>query len=183
MKSAIILHGTEGSSNSSWLQWLKTQLEEKGVEVWVPDLPRADYPSLNEWSDFVINNCPFEINQKTVLIGHSAGAVAVLIVTQKLNNKVEQVVSVAAFNKMDHLDFPPNDRFLDVEFDFAKIKHNCENITFIHSDDDPYCPLEQAESLATSTAGELVVFPNKGHFNLEKSPEFKEFPLILEFLS
>jgi predicted alpha/beta hydrolase family esterase len=183
MKSAIILHGTEGSSNSSWLQWLKNELKNQGAEVWVPDLPRPEYPSLNEWSDYVIKNCPFEIDRDTSLIGHSAGAVAVLIVAQKLDSTVRQIVSVAAFNNMDHLDFPANDRFMDVVFDYENIKKKCEDIIFIHSDDDPYCPLEQVEYMAQKTSGELVVFPGQGHFNTEKSPDYKKFPLILKFLS
>ncbi len=182
MKKAVILHGTEGDSNSNWLPWLNDELTGRGVRVWAPDLPRPEYPSLNEWSDYVIENCPFEIDEDTALIGHSAGAVAVLVVAQKLDTVIERVISVSVFKSMDHLDFPANDRIFDVDFDFAKMKQNCDNFLFVHSNDDPYCPLEHAEYLASMTNGKLKVIPGQGHFNLENSKNFKEFPELLKFL-
>jgi len=182
MKTAILLHGTEGNSQSGWLQWLKFQLEEQGAQVWVPDLPRPEYPSLQEWSDYVIENSPFALAENTALIGHSASAVAALIITQKLDSPVGKIVSVASFKSMDHLDFPANDRIFDIDFDFGKIKQNCKDIVFIHSDNDPYCPLEQAEYLSKKTNGKLIVMPGQKHFNIEASPDFSRFPEILYFL-
>jgi len=29
----------------------------------------ADRPSLKEWTDFVFENCPFDIDEETILIG------------------------------------------------------------------------------------------------------------------
>ena len=182
MKTAILLHGTEGTSQSGWLQWLKAELEEQGVSVWVPDLPRADYPSLREWTDYVMEKCPFVIDKQTTLIGHSAGAVAVLIIAQKLHTVINKIVSVAAFKSFDHMDFPANDRIFDVEFDFEKIKQNCKKIVFINSDNDPYCPLEHAEYLSHKTNGKLVIIPGQKHFNKEASPKYTEFPEILNYL-
>jgi len=183
MKTAILLHGTGGTSQSGWLQWVKTQLEEQGVTVWVPDLPKADYPSLQEWSDYVIENCPFSIDKQTTLIGHSAGAVAVLIIAQKVHAEIYKIVSVAAFKSFDHMDFPANDRIFDVEFDFEKIKQNCKDIVFIHSDNDPYCPLEHAEYLSEETDGNLIVMPGQKHFNKEFSQKYTKFPKLLEILN
>jgi predicted alpha/beta hydrolase family esterase len=182
MKTAIILHGTLGDSKGNWFQWLKAHLEQKGVKVWAPDLPNPESPSLNEWSEFVITNCPFGINQDTALIGHSAGAVAVLTVAQKLDKKIERVVSVSVFKDNDFLKWEPNNRLFDAGFNFKKMKENCANFLFVHSDDDPYCPLEHAEYLAQNTGGKLEVIPGQGHFNLEKSSSYKEFPKLLEYL-
>ena len=97
MEKVILLHGTHGNSQGNWFVWLKQKLEESGVEVWTPDLPNADHPRLVEWSQYVLDNCPFVIDRKTALVGHSAGAVAVLVVAQKLGALVGRVISVAAF--------------------------------------------------------------------------------------
>lgn len=187
MSKVVILHGTNGSSQGSWKKWLKDQLEAAGHEVWLPDLPRADYPSLQEWSEFVIKQCPFDIDSSTILVGHSAGAVAVLIVAQKLNTQLRQVVSVASFKDLSYLheklDWHANDRFFDVEFDFGKIKHNCSDIKFVHSDDDPYCPQEQAKYLAEKTNGQYILIPKSGHFNTEYSDKFMEFPELLDIIN
>jgi len=187
MKTAILLHGTMADSNSNWLQWLKSELESRGFQVWVPDLPNAAYPSLIEWTDYILDNCPFDIDSNTTLIGHSSGAVAVLILSQDFAHKIHQIISVGVYKDLEYLHevakFHANDRFFDIPFNFEKIKQNCDNIVFIHSDDDPYCPLTHAEYLADKTGGKLVVMPGQGHFNLNKSEKYNEFPALLERLS
>jgi uncharacterized protein len=64
MKNAIILHGTLGSPEGNWFRWLETRLKEQGMQVWLPALPQADQPSLAEWSQYVHQNAPFDINQE-----------------------------------------------------------------------------------------------------------------------
>ena len=186
MKTAILLHGTLANSSSNWLQWLKAELEQKGFKVWVPDLPNTELPSLIEWTDYIIGNCPFDIDSNTTLIGHSSGAVAVLILAQSLTHKIKQIISVGVYKDLDYLHevvkFHANDRFFDIPFNFEKMKQNCDNIVFIHSDDDPYCPLTHAEYLAGKTGGKLIVIPRQGHFNMEKSPDYNKFPALLEYV-
>lgn len=187
MKTAILLHGTMADSKSNWLQWLKSELENRGFKVWVPDLPNAELPSLVEWADYILDNCPFEINEETTLVGHSSGAVAVVVLAQDFTHKIHQIISVGVYKDLEYLHevvkFHANDRFFDIPFNFEKIKQNCDNIVFIHSDDDPYCPLSHAEYMANKTAGKLVVIPGQGHFNLDKSPDYKKFPALLDQLS
>lgn len=61
MKTAIILHGTLGSPDSNWFQWLKNELEQRGLTVWLPQLPQAEQPSLrnNDPSDAQIGDLVF----------------------------------------------------------------------------------------------------------------------------
>ncbi len=185
MKNAVLLHGTAGSSNSNWLQWLKTELTARGYDVWVPDLPSAEYPSLREWTTYITANCPFDVNEDTLLVGHSAGAVAVLILAQ-VYKKVGKIISVAAFKDLNYLheklDWHANDRFFDVPFNFIVIKKSCQDIVYIHSDDDPYCPLGHAQYFAGQTNGALRIIPNQGHFNTEKGPQFRQLPLLLNYI-
>ena len=78
MKSALILHGTQGSSKENWFRWLKKELEKKGYKDWLPDLPGAEVPNLKRYNEFIFANKDFEFNSETVLVGHSSGAVACL---------------------------------------------------------------------------------------------------------
>jgi len=49
MKKALILISWYGAPESDWLPWLKTQLEKKGYEVAIPDLPtRTDLPDMEQ---------------------------------------------------------------------------------------------------------------------------------------
>jgi hypothetical protein len=184
MKTVILFHGTDGNSNSGWLHWLKIELESQGLKVWVPDLPNAGNPSLREWTEYVNSYTPLSIDKETLLVGHSAGAVLALIIAQ--SQPVRQTISVGVFKDLsflhEKLNWHANDRFFDINFDFEAIKRNASSRLFIHSDNDPYCPLDQAKYLASHVDGKLVVLEGQGHFNTESNPKFKAFPELLDLI-
>lgn len=181
MKNAIILHGTLGSPEGNWFQWLKDQLETKGFQVWLPQLPHSEQPSLKEWADFIHANCPFEINEETLIVGHSSGAILALILAQQNPKPIGQIVCVSVFHD-NSLKWEPNNKLFDVAFDWDAIRTNTKKLLFIHSDNDPYVPLEQAQYVADNCQAELITIPGQGHFNLEQSEEYKRFPKLLEEL-
>ena len=68
-------------------------------------------------------------------------------------------------------------------FDWAKIKKSARRFYFIYSDNDPYeCGKENGEIFQKHLGGELIIMPGQKHFNLEKGPEYKKFPLVLELV-
>jgi predicted alpha/beta hydrolase family esterase len=181
MKAAVISHGTLGSPEGNWFQWLKRQLEEKGLQVWLPQLPHAEQPSLCEWADSIHSNCPFTIDEQTLVVGRSSGAILSLILAQQNNTPVGGVVAVSAFHD-NSLNWEPNNRLFDVDFDWSAIKAKSGKLLFVHSDTDPYVPLDQAKYVADHCEAELIVIPGQGHFNLEQSPDYRTFPKLLEIL-
>jgi len=65
-------------------------------------------------------------------------------------------------------------------FNWEKIKKSCTKFYFIHSDKDPYdCGEDQGKILQAHLGGELIVKKGEGHFNLEKGPQYKKFPLLV----
>lgn len=181
MKTAIILHGTLGSPDGNWFQWLKTELEDRGLQVWLPQLPHAEQPSLNEWYKFTQKECPFAINQDTLIVGHSSGAIFALIIAQNNMEKVGAIVDVSVFHD-NSLQWEPNDKLFDVKFDWQAIRQCTSKLLFVHSDDDPYVPLDQAQFVANNCGAELILIPGQGHFNLEKSDDYREFPQLIEII-
>jgi len=182
MKNALILHGTNANSKSNWFPWLKEELEKKGWKVWVPDLPQSNKPSIKRYNAFIFSNKGWKFNDNSLLIGHSSGAVAILGILQHLpkNIVVDTCILVGSFK--DDLGWETLKGLFEVDFDFARIKRHSKRFVFIHSDDDPYCPLEHAKYLSEKLEGELIILNNQGHFNLEKGPEYKKFPFLLEIL-
>lgn len=207
MKKVVILHGTQGSPEGNWFRWLETELLGRGFEVWLPTLPFAEQPSARQWLDYVHQNCPFELDGDTVLIGHSSGGVLALLLAQENKMKLNAVVAVSVFHD-NSLKWSANDHLFDVPFDWEKIPEGVQNrqpgqsdeaairqgeasvntwddkpnILCIHSDDDPYVPLEQARYVAENIRAELLVVPGQGHFNLEKSDAYCDFPALLNIL-
>ncbi len=180
MANFLILHGTDASPDSNWFMWLKGALIGAGHKVWLPQLPDADKPSTETYTKFLLSNKGFEFNDETIIIGHSSGAVEILNLLQHLpkDTKIKGAILVGVFT--DNLGWDTlNDLFVE-PLDFKFIKAHCASFQFIHSDNDPHCPLEHAEFLAKQTEGELYVFEGQGHFNTELSPDYKKFPEILE---
>lgn len=106
MKKALLLHGTDGSSVSNWLPWLKDQLESEGWQVWVPDLPQANEPNIKRYNQHIFKNKDWVFDEQTIIIGHSSGAVAALGILQELAEgvKVAETVMVGSFK--DDLGWP-----------------------------------------------------------------------------
>jgi uncharacterized protein len=181
MKSAIILHGTGGSPDSNWFQWLKSELEAKGLQVWLAALPNPDLPSLKTNTGFLLANCPFSINTDTLVVGHSSGAILALVLAQSNSTPLGGIVAVSVFHD-NSLGWEKNAKLFDVGFDWPAIKAKSGKLLFIHSDTDPYVPLDQAKYVADNCEAEIIVIPNQGHFNREQSPEYKQFPKLLEIM-
>lgn len=183
MKNAIILHGTGNGPQNNWFQWLKIELESMGYDVWVPNLPKNDTPDIKRYNEFIFSHKEFSFNEETILIGHSSGAVAILGILQNLpsNIKINSAYLIGVFKEA-----PGEKEFeglFNEPFDFEKIMSHVNKMIYIHSDNDPYCPLNHAEYLSERTKGELVVIPGQQHFSISTAGEkYKEFPALLELI-
>lgn len=180
----IILHGTGATPKSNWFGWLRNELTKRGHEVWLPQLPKADKPNQKRYTLFLLGDeTPFKIDDQTILIGHSSGAVQILNLLQALQEDVviKGAILVSAFK--DDLGWESLSELFDGEFDFDKIRKHCQRFIFLHSDNDPYVPLEQAYFLAKKTGGEIQVMKSQGHFNTEHSSAYVKFPDLLRIVN
>lgn len=179
MTRFLILHGTDSSPNSNWFMWLKGKLIGEGHQVWLPQLPNSDRPNSVAYTDFLLSNKDFAFDKDTIVIGHSSGAVEALHLLQNLPAKssLKAAILVSAFK--DNLNWDALDGLFVEPLDFETIKKHCSNFIFIHSDNDPYCPVTHAEFLAKQTGGKLITFEGQGHFNTELGPRYHQFPELL----
>lgn len=186
MKNAIILHGTSSSSKSNWFPWLSNELEAAGWQVWVPDLPGADTPIASVYTEYILGNVPFAIDKDTTIIGHSSGAVEVLALLQALppQSKIHEAVLIGSFTRLLASDpeWPMLKGLFEESFDFNKIKSMSDCFTFYHGDNDPYCPLDQAEYLVEQTGGKMNLIHGAGHFSAGLNKRFIKFPELRDHL-
>jgi predicted alpha/beta hydrolase family esterase len=183
MANFLILHGTDGTPESNWFMWLKGVLTGQGHKVWLPQLPNSDKPNIKTYNEFLLKNPDFVYDENTLIIGHSSGSVEALSLLQHLpeNTKIKAAILVSAFK--DNLGWDSLVGLFIEPFDFDIIKAHCEKFTFIHSDNDPYCPIEHAEYLVKQTNGKLIKFEGQGHFNTELGPQYNKFPEILKIIN
>jgi len=187
MKNALILHGAGNNSQGNWFPWIKSELEKKGYAVWSPDLPNSDVPIQKNWLDTIFSRKDWVFHEDSVLIGHSAGATLILRILEHLPERttIQKAILVAGPVEIGTIPeyFPYKKSLVENPFDWKKIKRSAKEFFFICSDNDPYqCGSDQGKIMHEHLGGNLIVKPGEGHFNLEKGPQYKHFPLILELL-
>ncbi|MES2059858.1 MAG: alpha/beta hydrolase [Patescibacteria group bacterium] len=180
MKNAIILHGTGDKNTDFWFPYIKTKLEEKGFEVWLPQLPNAETPNLKDWLSFVLENGKF--NEETVLIGHSAGAQLILSILEKLQTPIAKAILVSGYAKA--LRATPEDEKNTEDFNWEEIKGKAERFVFINSDNDPWtCDDKQGRSMLDHLGGIQIIPKGEGHMgSATHNQTYKEFPLLANLI-
>lgn len=176
MRNAVIFHGTSATPDANWFSWLKQELEQDGYEVWLPQLPNWSAPSTQIFFKMVAEQ-NFNFNEETILIGHSSGAVAIMHLLPKLGLPIKAAYLVSPF--YTNLGWPALKNLFDRPFNFEAISQKAEQIFILHSDDDPYVALDQAQFISEHTGADLTILPGQGHFNTEKSQQYTEFPVLL----
>jgi uncharacterized protein len=176
-KRVFIIHGWEGTPDSNWFPWLKSELGKYGFEVFVPQMPNADFPVAEEWLEY-LQKIVGEPDNNTFLVGHSLGAIAILRYIESLpeNKTAGGAILVAGFS--EHIGIGEIENFFAIPLDYEKVKTAAGKIVAINSDNDPYVPLKQGEIMRDRLGAKLIVVPNGNHLN-EGDGSFK-FPLILE---
>jgi predicted alpha/beta hydrolase family esterase len=191
MKNALILHGTDADHTQNWFPWLEEELIRLGYTVWIPDLPQADHPSIKIYNQFLLNHYESKgdwtmgwgYNDDSIIIGHSSGAVEILAL---LNDpafpkdiKVKACFLVGAFK--GDLGWESL-KGMNGKFDFNLIKSKCSKFVFIHADNDPYCPIDDARDLCRQLQGRFFVIKGAGHFSVSLDPKFTVLPELLDII-
>jgi predicted alpha/beta hydrolase family esterase len=186
MKNALILHSAGNNSKGNWFPWLQKELEQKGYDVWLPDLPNPDFPNAEVWKEFIFSRKDWQFSKESLIIGHSSGATFILSLLEALPRtiQIEKAIFVAPFIELGpREDVHPYKKGLLKGFDWKKMQHSAKRFYFIASDNDPYfCGEDQSRILQDRLGGEVVLVPGEGHFNLDNGEKYKQFPLLLQYI-
>lgn len=187
---AFIIHGYQGYAGEAWQPWLKAELEKRGYDVALPEMPHPDHPDIPGWISF-IGGLVGTPDAATVMIGHSLGAQAVLHYLETVadaGHSVGKTVLVASSFPEGMSPEAADERtggdpvlrpWLSSGVDPAKVRKAAGKCTVILSTDDPYIPFEEARASFQSNLGAtIVVETGKGHFN--EDDRIVELPVALK---
>ena len=169
----IILHGYTSNPNKVFIPWLKNELEKRGHEVQVPELPNTKSPSEDEQVKYFLDNCVLDEN--TTIIGHSLGGVVALKGLMKAKPMIGGLVLVApalepgmrtdGYKKNYHNTFKWN-------YDFELIKKLTSGKIAILSDLQEDHRVAYLKFLTKNLSANLIeTTANKEHFCATEEPE------------
>lgn len=176
-RRVIIVHGWDGYPEECWFPWLKKELEKRGIESIVPQMPRPDAPHIDRWAPHLAKTVG-KPDKETCLVGHSAGCITILryLETLPANAKIGRVVLVAGF--IDNLGYKELDNYFQKPIGWKRIKSHCSDFVAIHSDNDQYVPMKHADAFRKELGAKVIVEHQKGHMSGEDN--IKELPSVLE---
>lgn len=177
----IILHGTYGSPDGNWFQWLKKELLKSGHQVYIPTLPTPEKQNIKNWHNALKEQTPC-IDENTILIGHSCGATYILHILEELTIPINKSILISGFiNKLGNKEYDIlNKSFINHSFNWKNIIKNAGEIILVHGDNDPYVPIALAKNLANNLRSKLNIIPNGGHLNSESG--YTKFPELLPLI-
>lgn len=182
MKTAIILHGMpdkedyynpkgDAESNCHWLPWIQRQLILRDVLAQTPEMPRPYTPDYESWNH-VFNQ--FEIDEQTILIGHSCGAGFLLRWLSENKKQIDKLILVAPWIDPTN-ELGDNNAFFDFEIDSDLAKRTNGVYVFNSSNDDVPIHKSVHEITKKIPNTQLIEIENKGHFTFSGMGT-REFP-------
>lgn len=182
MTQVIIVHGFKGKPDTNWKPWLKAKLEESGVSVEVPEMPKSDNPIANGWVQ-KLSDTVGQSNDTTYLVGHSLGCITILRYLESLNEgqKIDGCVFIAGFTGRFSKYNGGHDTFFDHELDWEAIKTRCDTFIALHSSNDKNVELEQLNLFKEKLNAKTILVEGMGHFG--SADGVYEVPLVFDELN
>ena len=170
-KRVFIIHRWDGKPTSDWYPWLKKELEAKGLEVIVPEMPNAEEPKIEDWVNH-LKSIVGIADENTYFVGHSIGCQTIMRYLETLDEivKVGGALFVAGWFCMKNLESEEVTEiakpWLETPIDLKKVKNSLNYLTVILSKNDPYnCVKENKEKFEKElNADRVIVLKNEGHF-------------------
>jgi predicted alpha/beta hydrolase family esterase len=189
MKKAIIIHGyypktvlfkSAGPtpSNDHWIPWLSKQLYVNEILPIAIEMPAPWRPVYEDWKRELER---FELNESTILVGHSYGGGFLARYLSENNVKVGKVFLVAPYlGANTDRGGAPEQAPSFFQFDIDKnLAAKTNGVTVFASTNDMQNIKDSLEILKKSVANLGVkIIPNADHFR--NRDEYAEFPELLE---
>lgn len=166
------------NATKGWKEWLQFVVKkENDVLMQIPEFPH-DHALLMKYDEWASIMDFQDINNDTVLIGHSAGGGFVLkYMSMHPELKVKQIILVAPW--IDTENFQPFGFYKGVVLDDKIISQTRNGIDLLMSDDDmPHIQTSFTKIIKNIQNIRVHKFQNRGHFI---TPELPELMSIIKF--
>ncbi|MBI2666100.1 alpha/beta hydrolase [Candidatus Woesearchaeota archaeon] len=173
IKRVFIIHGWDYNPTMHWYPWLKNELEQKGFEVIIPEMPNTAKPEINSWISY-LKKIVGRLTEETYFIGHSIGCQAIMRFIEKedYTSKLGKVIFIAGWFKLKNLENEEvkkiADPWINTPIIFNKITEKINALTVYLSSNEPYNYVKYNKLIFEKKLNaKVIILKNKGHFTEE----------------
>jgi predicted alpha/beta hydrolase family esterase len=171
---AILIHGNGGSTAADiWLPWVERALAGSGVQVVNVTFPDNVKARAQYWLPFIEE---LGADERTILIGHSSGAVAAMRYAETHRLLGSVLVGVCHTDLGDRGEAASG--YFREPWQWQRIRDNQEWVAIFSSTDDPHIPIAEPRFVAAQLRCSYYEFTNRGHF-----VDSRELPEVVQFIT
>jgi predicted alpha/beta hydrolase family esterase len=176
-RNCIIIHGcpsapTDMTFDKHWIPWVQQSLNTRGITTTVPLMPTPWKPNYEEYKkEFEKQN----INERTILIGHSCGAAFLVRWLGDSKKKVDELILVAPWKIGTSNE--EKKAFYNYPID-PTIKDRVNKIVMFTADNEHEDGKRSLTMFHDALGGKIVEIKGYGHFTMEDMAT-DEFPKLL----
>jgi serine hydrolase len=168
---AILIHGNGGcTAGDIWLPYLERELTALGLEVINQTFPDNVKARARFWLPFIAE---LGADERTILIGHSSGAVAAMRYAEAHRILGSVLVGVCHTDLGDSGEAASG--YYAAPWQWQHIRDNQEWIAIYNSSDDPHIPIAEPRFVAAQLRCSYFEFEDRGHFGDSEFPEVVDY--------
>jgi predicted alpha/beta hydrolase family esterase len=187
MTSCIIIHGCPSNKEKAmdletrtydkhWIPWTKKQLTSKKIKTQTPLMPEPWQPDYNKFKKEFEK---YEVNENTILIGHSCGCAFLVRWLGESKQKINKLILVAPWKIPDKKD-EFRKEFYGYKID-PTIKNRINEIIMFTANDEEEDGKKSLEIFHKAIGGKIIELKGKGHYVLEDMGT-EEFPELIHLI-
>ncbi len=183
--TCIIIHGCPSNVEKAmdpetrtydkhWIPWTKKTLTELGIPTETPLMPDPWEPS---YEKFKAEFEKYEVNEASILIGHSCGTTFLLRWLGESKQKIAKLILVAPWAIADK-DDEARRKFYEHPID-PSIKERVGEIVLFTADDEDPDGKESLKIIHDVIGGKIIELPHHGHYTMDDMGTV-EFPELIK---
>ena len=183
--NCIIIHGCPSDEERAlnpqtrtydkhWIPWTKKELMFRGIKTETPLMPEPWAP---DYEKFKKEFEKYEVNEDTILIGHSCGCAFLVRWLGETKQKIRKLILVAPWKIPDE-----GDKFREAFYIYPideTIKKRVGQITIFTADNEEEDGKKSLQIFHEALDGKIIELKSRGHYTMgdmktEKLPELLE---------
>jgi hypothetical protein len=184
-KNCIIIHGcpsnTEKAMNPEtrtydkhWIPWAKKELIARGIPTETPLMPEPWQPDYQKFKEEFEK---YEVNENTILIGHSCGCAFLVRWLGETKRRIGKLFLVAPWKISDGKN-PYRKAFYEYPID-ETIASRVKDIVMFTADDEEEDGKKSLELFHSALSGTVIELKGRGHYTFGDMGTM-EFPELIE---